>query len=416
MVYNVKIKRNKTKGQSLVEVAISLPLFLMLIAGIIEVGNLLVQRQRMTTAVDQGVRFGSRGGTDEGVYISAYNVLTQTMPIGSEELWDVFVVRGQMNADGDGWLPGDPTFEHVFGLGKTDLYTNTFTLSQTIGLDIINGLTTRAQVENDGSISAILQGTAGGREQAQNEEIVGLIMGHKAETILGLDDVVGSDVVLSAQKFMTIHAIGNQTDGCDLYPIGISLAARNLEPSSEGSDYYAKTSNTLDPFGVGDLAKYNYPASPPLWTELRPRSGIRDITTAAEGDIFVLYEGTTFRWAKWLSTRSVAADMAWPGTTQVYVNELATDTSPGSRIHVGDRVFYDDAGVGAWGAIEDHIAAGRSLRVPMMATESTDHFKVGGFVIIKILGYSNDGDGEGGRNFVVAEVARVDTSCGQVLE
>ena len=108
--------KRRTKGQSLVELAISLPLFLLLIAGIVEIGNLLVQRQRITTAVDQGVRFGSRGGSDEGVYVSAYNVLTQTMPIDDEDAWDVFVVRGTVNSDGTNWEDGSFSLEHVLKL------------------------------------------------------------------------------------------------------------------------------------------------------------------------------------------------------------------------------------------------------------------------------------------------------------
>ncbi len=414
-------KRNKkTKGQSLVELAISLPLFMMLIAGIVEVGNLLVQRQRITTAVDMGVRFGSRGGSDDGVYVSAYNVLTQTMPISDESLWDAYVVRGQVNAQGTGWVDGGPQFEHVFGLGRTELYTQTQLYSDTLSNEILQGLQTRARVV-DGEVVELLQNTVEGRTQSENEEIVGLILGHKAETILGIQTYFGQDVMISSQKYMTVHAIGEQTNGCDLYPLAISSAARNLpsQESPQGLSYYERTSNTFDPVvGTGGLEKYNYPANPPLWDEFRPRSGLRDVNEGVEGDVYVLNEGSTFRWAKWTNGSSAAADLAWPGTTDsynYYSPEFGVDPTPGDGVHVGDRIKYD-GGAGAWAALQDHIEVGRSIRVPIMGDESSDHFKVAGFIILKIIGYSNDGDGVGGSNFIVAEAVRTDTSCGQIVE
>ena len=220
---------------------------------------------------------------------------------------------------------------------------------------------------------------------------------------------------------MTIHAVGGQTEGCDLYPIGISLATRNL-PSQEtpqGETYYEKTSNSIDPvFGIGDLAKYDFPPNPPLWDEFRPRSGTRDVTTALEGDIYVLREGTEFRWARWTDTSIAAGDLAWPGTTDTYnsYDGEFPDVTPGRGFHIGDRVKYDNTAVNAWTAIQEHINVGRSMRVPIMASDGGDHFKIGGFVILKLIGYSNDGDSDLGTNFIVAEVMRVDNSCGQVVE
>ncbi len=426
---NMKIKRKKkSTGQSLVELAISLPLFMMLIAGIAEVGNLLVQRQRITTAVDQGVRFGSRGGSDEGVYISALTTLTQTMPINDPELWDVFVVRGTVNAQGDGWQ--EFVVEHVYGNKKTNfytetvssIYTGTTSLPDSLQSYVLEGLTTRARVDtNTGEVLEIIQGTQEGRNQSQRDEVVGLLLGYKAETILGIQTYFGQDVELSSQKYMTIHAVGSQTDGCDVYPIGVSLAARNL-PSQEtpqGQTYYEKTSNSIDPvFGIGDLGKYNFPANPPLWDEFRPRSGIREITSALEGDIHVLTEGSDIRWAKWTNASTTTADLAWPGWSDNYDSYGGEfpDLSPGQGVHVGDRIKYDNAPGNVWQVLQEHVQVGRSMRLPIIGTDGGDNFKVGGFVILKVVGYSNDNDGEGGTNFIVAEVVRIDSSCGQVAE
>ncbi len=426
---NLKINRNKkSTGQSLVELAISLPLFMFLIAGIVEVGNLLVQRQRITTAVDQGVRFGSRGGSDEGIYISALTTLTQTMPIDNPELWDVFVVRGKVNAAGDGWE--EFSLEHAYGNRQTSFYTETISslYTDTIPFEdslegyVLDGLTTRARVDpNTGEVLEIIQGSQEGRNQSQRDEVVGMIVGHKAETILGIQSYFGQDVVLSSEKYMTIHAVGGQTDGCDLYPIGINLSVRNLpsQESPQGETYYEQTSNSVDPvFSVGDLAKYDFPADPPLWDAFRPRSGIREVTSAIEGDVYVLNEGSDFRWAKWTNTSIAAGDLAWPGSSDTYDSYGGEfpDLSPGGGVHIGDRIKYDDVAINAWPAIQDHITVGRSLRLPIMGADGGDNFKVGGFIILKLIGYSNDGDGIGGNNFIVAEVVRIDTSCGQVVE
>ena len=152
--------------------------------------------------------------------------------------------------------------------------------------------------------------------------------------------------------------------------------------------------------------------------EFRPRAGTRPVDQAFEGDIYYLRENTEFRWAKWTDTSIAAGDLAWPGSSDTYDSYGGEfpDVSPGRGFHIGDRVKYDNLGVGAWAAIQDHVAVGRSLRVPIIRTDAGDHFVVGGFVILKLHGYSNDGDSDIGSNFIVAEVVRVDNSCGQVVE
>lgn len=415
----------------MVELAISLPLFLMLIGGIAEIGNLLVQRQRLTTAIDMGVRFGSRGGSDQGVYVSAFNVLTQTMPLDDEELWDIFIVRGQVNSNGTGWE--EFTVQHVYGAQQTEAYTNTINYSVTLRSEILQGLQTRARVQDD-SVVEILQDTADGRTQSEGEEIVGMIMSHEAETILGIQNYFGQDVALSGQKYMTIHAVGEQTDGCDLYPLAITQNARNIKSQDGGDEYYSATSSTFDPednfTNEWDLDKYNYPANAdrPQWNEFRVRAGSRGVTDAVEGDLFVLYEGTHFEWVYWAEGRTTAADMAWPGHSEqydYYTPDYGTDLSPGYGFHLGDRIRHateEKSGnaVNAYNSIQDHIDTGRSIRLPIVdvtgfnsvGPHPNDHFRISGFIIVKLIGYGYDSF-EG--DFVIAEAVRIDTSCGQVL-
>ncbi|MEM8861724.1 MAG: TadE family protein, partial [Chloroflexota bacterium] len=343
-------KNKKSRGQSLVELAISLPLFLLLIAGITEIGNLLVQRQRLTTAVDMGVRFGSRGGSDEGIYTSAFNVLTQTLPLGDEELWDIFIVRGQVNNDGTGW--NEFTLQHIYGDRQTEAYTNTLNYSITLQSEILQGLQTRAEVDTSNNVVNILQNTNDGRIQSENEKIVGMIMSHKAETILGIQNYFGEDVVLSGQKYMTIHTVGEQTDGCDLYPIAISSGARGVDSGDGGDAYYDSTSTVFDANddfqNYWDLDKYIYPGSVnnrPQWDQFRVRSGSgeRPIIDSVEGDVYIIYEGVTFDWVYWAQDRTTAQDMEWPGRSDeydYYFPDYGLDPSPGRGFHFGDRIRH----------------------------------------------------------------------------
>ncbi|MEM8862335.1 MAG: hypothetical protein AAGD96_28800, partial [Chloroflexota bacterium] len=94
--------------------------------------------------------------------------------------------------------------------------------------------------------------------------------------------------------------------------------------------------------------------------------------------------------------------------------------------HLGDRIRHSSGAnvakaAGAFNSTQPHIDIGRSIRVPIVdatglnpaGVHPSDNFVINGFVIIKLIGYGND-NFKG--NFLVAEVVRPDTSCGQVLQ
>lgn len=442
-------KNRNIRGQSLVELAISLPLFLLLIGGIVEVGNLLVQRQRITTATDMGARFGSRGGSDTGIYISAYNVLTQTMPIDEPELWDVFIVRGKVNDDGTGWTEFD-TPVHVFGDGNTDLYADIISSTYPISLqtEILDGLQTRAIRNTTTNELDILvagggpgQSGVAGQQLAADEEVVGLIMAHNAKTILGIQNIFDQDFELTAQKYMTIHTVGEQTNGCDVYPIAISEGARNI---LQEENYY---DDTFPSYVVTDVnteptdtpSQFIYPTAAedlPLWTDFRPRSGNRGVLRgdfspddAIEGDIYILYEGEDFQWVYFgtdAAESTAALDLAWPGQSYLYDGYIGHPDgafpNDAEGVHVRDRIRHT---VGTtregnpWAVLEGHIRDQRSMRLPVVEIGSAgldtsgDFFKIEGFVILKIHGYGNGAGLNAGKRFIVTEVVKVDYSCGQ---
>ncbi|MCA9979998.1 MAG: pilus assembly protein, partial [Anaerolineales bacterium] len=112
-------KRKGQQGQSLVEVALFLPLVLILIAGVTEIGQMLLTTNRVQTAVRAATRFGSNGGEDAGMVIVGLNSVTQTLELDSSR-WDMWVIRGTVNDQGtgiDNW-----EFNHAYGDGLTQRF------------------------------------------------------------------------------------------------------------------------------------------------------------------------------------------------------------------------------------------------------------------------------------------------------
>ena len=59
-----KHKNHKSRGQGLLEFALALPIFLLLVLGVIEFGRLLAVVSSVTTAAREGARYGSASGSD----------------------------------------------------------------------------------------------------------------------------------------------------------------------------------------------------------------------------------------------------------------------------------------------------------------------------------------------------------------
>ena len=55
---------NKQKGQSLVEVAITAPILIVILVGLIEVAQLAVTQNQINTAARHSARFAANGGED----------------------------------------------------------------------------------------------------------------------------------------------------------------------------------------------------------------------------------------------------------------------------------------------------------------------------------------------------------------
>ncbi len=104
-MFSIRLRRQTgQEGQSLVELALFLPLVLMLIAGVSEIGQMLLTTNRVQSAVRSATRFGSNGGENAGMVIVGLNTVTQTLPLDSDR-WDMWIIRGLTNNTGNFPMP-----------------------------------------------------------------------------------------------------------------------------------------------------------------------------------------------------------------------------------------------------------------------------------------------------------------------
>jgi hypothetical protein len=114
-----RLLRVREDGQSLVEVAFALPVLLLLVVGIVELGNALNAHNVTINAVREGARFGSMGGSDTGIGTVVQGAGSALISY-DESNSDLYVIRAQLTGTAPGCSVISDTFscEPVF---DTDL-------------------------------------------------------------------------------------------------------------------------------------------------------------------------------------------------------------------------------------------------------------------------------------------------------
>lgn len=220
------VPEQKQRGQSLVEVALFLPILIIIIAGVVEVSQLLITQNRVDTASRAAARFGANGGENEGIRRVIMNNVTQTLDL-NEALWDIWVLRGQINDDGNNIE--DWEFEHVYGI------------SNTVRFDTVDENTLRQRVIDELSVD--------GRSPA-NLRFVGTYVQHDVDTILGLNALPGLDSYNSVSSLNVMRIVGEAleaTRGCDAFPIGVNNLVRSATPPGSGGGSAYPTANEFHP-------------------------------------------------------------------------------------------------------------------------------------------------------------------------
>jgi hypothetical protein len=210
----------KERGQSLVEVALFFPIFLIILAGLIEASNLVITSNKVHNAARVGARFGSNGGQDEGMSLSALNAVTDTLVL-DENVWDMWAIRGTVNAAGDGF--DDWEFNHVYGLQQTRQF------SDVVESDVQQEVLEQLQTDQNGDMPA---GIAGGLQ------FVGLYLIHDIDSILGLNAMPGLAEINSVKSLSVMRDLGLEivtNDGCTAFPIAVRDDIRSVLPPGASS-------------------------------------------------------------------------------------------------------------------------------------------------------------------------------------
>lgn len=411
-MFNIRLRRKKDQeGQSLVEVALFLPLVLILIAGVTEIGQMLLTSNRVRTAT----RFGANGGENQGMVIVGLNAVTQTLPLTSDR-WDMWTIRGLVNDQGTGFEEWE--FTHAYGDGET----------QRFGEVSENDIRTQvlADLRQDQ-----------GQQGAADLQFVGTYALFDAESILGFEQFLSNVYSVQALNVMRTFPTSVATNGCSAFPIAVEEGGRSL--GEEGNQFPVFDNSTYPQAGPDAPALSDFP---------NHRIGI-PMRDAEEGYLYYLHDGAGtggFGWLVWNEYISpnanvLADNLTWPGRSNDYSTVINGNAPPGfahnvygyiehgdptdTSLHIGDRVTQYTGSVNSnevRNTMRDHVDRGRTIRVIVWregltgGTGSNAWYEVVGFAVVRLHGYSLS-QGNGGNqsgSWILAEFIRWDDSCGQV--
>ncbi|HFE66586.1 MAG TPA: pilus assembly protein [Chloroflexi bacterium] len=406
-------QHNAHRGQSLVDVALFFPIFIILLAGVVEVANILITQNRVTSAARAATRFGADGGQDEGMAVVVLNTVTQTLET-DPAVWDIWSVRGTINANGDGFEPGTWEFNHIYGI------SNTIRFPDVNELEIQQQVLQELQTDEDGDSS---QPTIAG-----GLRIVGTYATHDIDSILGLQALPQFANMNSATELAVMRLAGlnhEVTDGCTAFPIAVHEGIRSVTPQ-----LYPAANDFDSP-------------NPPTYGSFSAHTPDVPLLEAKEGDVYLIQNGFgagNFGWLSWNkyinpSANTLQASLTWPGDSNDYTNHGdGGQVPPGfgytvrgfinaiddtdTTLSLGDWVAVNTGSVNANGIrsiLNEHISLGRTLRVIVWDTAAdpgvNGRYHISRFGIFKLHGYSLNQGGQ--PSWILAEFIRWDTSCGQ---
>jgi len=357
--------REAHQGQSLVEFALALPVLLLILAGVLEVGNILTQYNRVQQAAREGARFGAEGGTDPGVLAIVKQAASESLSTDAADM-DVWVVRPVIDTGcspdwcWEDWVGQE---DHIQGsFGSNPLGDGT---SVAADLETTSGYTSAASLDE--------------------ERFVIVVVRYQVQTILNLSFFqipgeasgrvpVWAYTVLRQEVDQT--AVAQAAGGCSAYPIAFDQA--ELSGLGEGDTF---TLSLADPTSAtGQFAFLSWNSSVDLNTHLN-------------------------------------AAMTFPGTSldsTLGYFEWENPSTSDQQLHRGDYVLSNPGTVAdAATAIDDHIAKDRAIRVILYSTypsaadpalSTYSEYQIAGFAIVRI-------DSRSGNNLTF-EFVRLDSSCG----
>jgi len=271
--WNKLVQKFENHGQSLVETALFLPILIFMLLGIVEISNLLITQNRVTTASRMAAGFGASNydranwatdqfGTAYDMGIVALNTVTETMDLDGD-LWDVWSIRAQTNAEGTDFEEFEAT--HVYGNHLVVTVDEWVAAKAKVRQDILDSLQS-ACPDEPGSCAADL-------------EVVVSVPFHNIETILGFN--IWQWTGLRRIQGLTVLRVRPivEAQGCPILPITVRLTQYSIYPSNwirgeEGNlnwKYFKTDPVDLFPVGTGPDG-FDYPVPPPIYRndEIQP--------------------------------------------------------------------------------------------------------------------------------------------------
>lgn len=217
----------KSKGQSLVEVAIFLPILVFILVGIVEVGNLMNTQNRVTTASREGAGYGATNIDPNDPQIISNtlnfmgqvvrNTVTETLDL-SPELWDIWSIYAQTEITGTSLVTFTVfTDTHVYGNHNVVSTAEWTTLVQDVQEDIRQAITDECTVNPT--------------DCTGNVKVVASVPFYNLDTILGIP--IWQWTGFRTVRGLTVMRIGERAlnTGCPLIPIAVHLEQYSLYPS-----------------------------------------------------------------------------------------------------------------------------------------------------------------------------------------
>ena len=396
-------------GQGLVEAALFLPIFTVLLAGLIEVSQIVVAQNRVSNAARTSARYAANGGGDAGMVEVMLNTITQTLG-QDESVWDMWSIRGTVNEAGDGF--SEWHYAHVFGVGNTVRYAEFD--ETTVQQEVLAEL----QTDLNGGSPTIAAGL----------RIVGTYLTHDMNSLLGLNAIPWLENINSVRGLSVMRLVGFGNDvsqGCDAFPIAIHKDIRSASPPDQGPNPFPLPGD----FGLG--------SPEPEYDDFLNHKPRVLLEKAKEGYVFYIENGFgsgNFGWLRWNSGQpdsegTLKTSLTWPGNSKDYtpatsgqeLGELgrvrgfveAHDFSD-ITMNIGDYIAAHTGTVSSAGIrnrLADHIEKGRVLRLVIwdLATDQGNYgeYRIYGFAEFRLQGY-NLAD-----NWILAEFISWDDSCGQ---
>jgi hypothetical protein len=198
-----KCTQPKNKGQSVVEMAVMLPILLIIVVGLVEIGALLFSQMTVTNAAREGARFGAAGGNNRDITVVAQKALSATLNYDGDNT-NLYVIRGKTGTDGRfDTSTSDPDADSYWWVEQTISGT---TSTQSISPTVVESALAMSQTK-------VL--------------IVQAFYDHKSLLGLPVIDYLADQVLLSSYTLMRMESPTVRDVGCRVYPIALHIDAIN---------------------------------------------------------------------------------------------------------------------------------------------------------------------------------------------